>query len=109
MALHIKKDDLVEVICGDDRGSRGKVLRVDRSAGKVLVEGINRAYKHVRPSKRNPQGGRLQVEMPISISNVLPVNPKTNVASRVKFVTDEKGRKSRMATDGTVIDIIKKS
>jgi len=108
MAAHIKKGDLVEVITGDDRGTQHKVLRVDVVNRMVVVEGVNRVYKHVRPSRRNPQGGRLQVERPIHISNVLPVNPKTNRPTRVCFVTDENGKKTRVASDGTVLDVLKK-
>ena len=71
--MHVRKDDLVEVIAGDDaeRGRARKVLRVLRDDDKVVVEGVNRVYKHVKPSRRNPQGGRLSKEMPISASNVL--------------------------------------
>ena len=64
--MHIRVDDTVEVMTGDDRGERAKVLKVDHNAGKVLVEGVNRVYKHVRRSQRNPQGGRLSKEMPRS-------------------------------------------
>jgi large subunit ribosomal protein L24 len=109
VAMHIKKDDVVEVIAGDDNGSRGRVLSVDRVSGKVVVEGVNRAFRHVRPSRKNPQGGRLQIEQPIHISNVLPVSPKTDRATRVRFSVDAKGAKSRVGTDGSVIDVVKKS
>ena len=109
MAWHVKKGDTVEIIAGDDRGVRGKVLNVDTANRQVLVEGVNRAYRHVRPSRRNPQGGRLQIEQPIDISNVLPVNPKTNRPTRVKFVVDKDGQKTRVATDGTVLDVIIRS
>jgi len=68
--MHIRVNDTVEVRSGDDRGIRGKVLRVDRMARKVVVEGVNRIYKHVRRSQRNPQGGRLSKEMPVSLSAV---------------------------------------
>ena len=71
MRLHT--DDIVEVIAGDDRGERGRILRVLRDRRKVVVEGINRVYKHVRRSDRNPQGGRLSKEMPIDVSNVMLV------------------------------------
>jgi large subunit ribosomal protein L24 len=71
--MHIRQKDTVVVITGDDRGVRGKVLSIDRRAGKLLVEGVNRVYKHVRRSQRNPQGGRLSKEMPVQISNVLLV------------------------------------
>ena len=69
--MHIRVNDTVRVIAGDDRGVQGKVLSVDHQAGKLIVEGVNRAYKHVRRSQRNPQGGRLSKEIPIRISNVL--------------------------------------
>jgi large subunit ribosomal protein L24 len=69
--MHIKTNDTVEVITGDDKGQRGKVLSIDRDEGRLVVEGVNRVYKHVRRSQKNPQGGRLSKEMPIQISNVL--------------------------------------
>lgn len=71
--MHVRKDDLVEVIAGDDaqRGRAHKVLRVLPAVNKVVVEGVNRVYKHVKPNRRNPQGGRLSKEMPIAASNVL--------------------------------------
>lgn len=71
--MHVRKDDMVEVIAGDDaeKGRAHKVLRVVTETNKVVVEGINRVYKHVKPSRRNPQGGRLSKEMPIAASNVL--------------------------------------
>ncbi|MEK7731024.1 MAG: 50S ribosomal protein L24, partial [Planctomycetota bacterium] len=70
MALHLRKNDLVEIISGDHRGARGKVLHVDPKKGKVVVEGVNVVYRHVRPTRRNPQGGRVQKEAAIHISNV---------------------------------------
>jgi large subunit ribosomal protein L24 len=69
--MHIKTNDIVEVIAGDDKDERGKVLSIDRRAGRLVVEGVNRVYKHVRRSQKNPQGGRLSKEMPVQISNVL--------------------------------------
>jgi large subunit ribosomal protein L24 len=93
--MHIKKDDLVVVIAGDDKNTRGKVLRIDHSAGKLVVEGANRVYKHVRRSQRNPQGGRLSKEMPMQLSNVLLVCPKCNrgVRTGARFLKD--GSKER--------------
>jgi len=102
MALHVKKDDLVEVIAGDSRGTRGKVLSVDPVKRKVVVEGVNRVYKHVRRSRQNPQGGRLHMERPIDISNVMVVNPKSDRPTRVRFEVNDAGQKSRVATDGSV-------
>ncbi len=85
MAMHVKKDDMVQVIAGDYKGTTGKVLRVLREENKVIVQGINLAKKHVKPSRKSPSGGRINIEQPIHISNVLPVNPKTSKASRVHF------------------------
>ena len=73
--MHIRVDDIVEVTTGeaDEVGQRRKVLKVLRDEGKLVVEGINRVYRHIRRSQKNMQGGRLSKEMPISISNVLLV------------------------------------
>lgn len=109
MARHIKKGDMVEVICGDNKGVTGRVMRVLTDKDRVLVEGVNMVYKHVRPSQRNPQGGRIRVERPIHISNVLPVNPKTSRGTRVRFTTDAKGVKKRVALDGSEISVVVKA
>jgi len=93
--MQIKVDDTVEVITGDDRGQRGRVLSVNRSAGKLLVEGINQVFKHVRRSQRNPQGGRLSKEMPVPISNVLLVCPKCSAPSRLGARYLKDGSKER--------------
>ena len=97
MALHVRKGDTIVVIAGDDKGKVGEVLRVDAKAGKVLVQGVNRAYRHLRPSRQHPQGGRIQKEMPIHISNVLPVDPKTNQPTRAGFRFNADGGKERYA------------
>lgn len=93
----IKVDDVVEVIAGDERGVRGKVLKVDGKTRKVLVEGVNRVYKHVRRSQRNPQGGRLSKEMPVSVSNVQLIDPKTDAPTRVGVRYLDDGTKERYA------------
>jgi len=97
MAMHVKKGDMVVVIAGDDKGKVGQVMKVNPRAGKVLVQGINRVYRHLRPSRQHPQGGRIQKEMPVHISNVLPVDPKTNQPTRVGFRLKEDGSKERYA------------
>lgn len=71
--LHVKRDDTVEVLSGVDKGKRGKVLRAIPAEGKVVVEGINRRWKHLRRSQENPQGGRLEREFPIHASKVRKV------------------------------------
>ena len=93
--MHIRVKDTVEVITGDDRGVRGKVLSVDRQAGKLLVEGVNRVYKHVRRSQRNPQGGRLSKEMPVPLSNVLLVCEGCSSATRTGARYLDDGSKER--------------
>jgi large subunit ribosomal protein L24 len=97
--MHIRKDDTVVVITGDDAGvaapTIGRVLRVLHKKGKIVVEGVNRVYKHLRPSRRNPQGGRLSKEMPIDVSNVLLYcqNCKRGVRVGRRYASD--GRKER--------------
>src|SRR5262245_19230749 len=88
--MHIRKDDTVEVLAGDDKGTRGRVLRVLRDTDKVVVEGGNRAYRHLKPGRRNPQGGRLSKEMPVHVSNVALIDPQTNRPTRVgvKYLDD---------------------
>ncbi len=109
MAVHICKNDMVEVISGDHRGARGKVLRVDLRRRLVIVEGVNMVFRHVRPTQRNPQGGRLQKEAPIHVSNVLAYDSGAGKGQRVHFqVTrnDETGRvveKRRVALSGTTL------
>lgn len=73
--LHVKRDDLVEVISGDDRGRQGKVLRVDLRKGRVVVEGVNIQKKHTRPSRTNAQGGVIEQPGPLAASKVLLVCP----------------------------------
>ncbi len=89
---------MVIVIAGKDSDppKTGKVLRVLTKRNRVVVEGINRVWKHVRPSQRNPQGGRIQKEAPIHMSNVMPVDPSTGRGTRVK-VEMRDGQKHRIA------------
>jgi large subunit ribosomal protein L24 len=96
MARHIKTGDTVVVIAGADKGKTGKVLRVLTDRDRVVVEGVNRVWKHVRPSQRNPRGGRIQKDAPIHISNVMPLDPTTGKGTRVRFSTQD-GVKHRIA------------
>lgn len=107
MAARIKKDDMVTVTAGDHRGAKGKVLRV-LDDDRVVIEGVNMVYRHVRKSRKHPQGGRIQKEAPIHASNVMPVDPKTGRATRVRFKIerDARGRvasKQRVSVAGTVL------
>lgn len=95
--MYIRKDDLVVVITGDDKSPEArKVLRALPSKGKVIVEGVNRVYKHLRPSRDNPQGGRLSKEMPIDVSNVQLYCPSCNRGVRVGHRFTEAGQKQRV-------------
>jgi large subunit ribosomal protein L24 len=109
MGLHVKKGDLVQIISGDHKGATGRVLHVYPEDQSVIVQGQNIAKKHVRPSRRNPQGGRIGVEQPLHISNVLPVNPKTSKGTRVRHPQDAHGGKKRVATDGTELGTIQRA
>ena len=75
MARHIRTGDTVTVIAGRDKGKSGRVLRVLHDKDRVVVEGVNRVWKHVRPSQRHPQGGRIQKDASIHLSNVMPIDP----------------------------------
>jgi large subunit ribosomal protein L24 len=96
MARHIKSGEQVMVTAGADKGKVGRVLRVLIDKDRVVVEGVNRVWKHVRPSQRNPQGGRIQKDNPIHISNVMPVDPDTGKGTRVRF-EEKNGVKHRIA------------
>jgi large subunit ribosomal protein L24 len=93
--MWIKAEDTVEITVGVDRGTRGKVLRVLRANGKAVVEGVNRVYKHVQRSQRNPQGGRLSMEMPLPLSNMLLVCQACGAATRIGARLLDDGSKER--------------
>src|SRR5256714_9342338 len=91
----IRTGDTVEVIGGNDRGQKSKVLKVDRSTGKAVVEGVNRVKKHIRRSQKYPQGGVLSKEMPVQLSNVKYFCPSCNTAARLGARFLEDGSKER--------------
>jgi large subunit ribosomal protein L24 len=105
MALHVKKGDMVQIISGDHKGATGKVLRVLCDDEMVVVQGHNLAKKHVRPSQKNPQGGRINIEQPLHISKVLPVSPKSNKGSRVRCEMKKDG-KHRVTVDGADLGLV---
>jgi len=95
--MHVRKDDLVIVIAGDDADATHarKVLRVLPDVNKIVVEGVNRVYKHVKPNRRNPQGGRLSKEMPLAASNVLLYCPHCRRGVRIGKRFRDDGSKER--------------
>ena len=95
--LHIKKNDTVVVLAGQDKGKTGKVLKVLVEKNRALVEGVNMVSKSTKPSAKNPQGGIVKQEAPIHISNLSLVDPKSGKATRVGIKVTEDGKKVRIA------------
>ena len=95
--LHIKKNDTVVVLAGEDKGKTGKVLKVLVEKNRALVEGVNMVSKSTKPSAKNPQGGIVKQEAPIHISNLNLVDPKSGKATRVGIKVTEDGKKVRIA------------
>ena len=95
--LHIKKDDTVIVLAGEDKGKTGKVLKVLVEKNRAIVEGVNIVSKSAKPSAKNPQGGIVKMEAPIHISNLSLIDPKSGKASRVAVKKTDDGKKVRIA------------
>ena len=103
--LHVKKDDTVMVITGKDKGKKGRVIVAYPRENRVLVEGINMVKKHTKPSPKNPQGGIVEQEAPIHVANVMLIDPKTGLPTRVGYKVLENGKKVRVAKrSGEIID-----
>lgn len=103
--MNIKKDDTVLVITGKDAGRKGKVLKVIPKDNRIVVEGINKAKKHQRPSRAIPQGGILQIEAPLNVSNVMLLCTKCNKPTRIAKRFLEDGTKVRICKNcGEVLD-----
>jgi large subunit ribosomal protein L24 len=103
----VRKGDTVVVIAGKEKGKRGKVLRVDHKKNRVVIERVMMVKRHTKPSQQNPQGGIVEKEGSVHISNVMPVDPGSDKATRVKVKRDENGRAQRLAKSGTVIEAAK--
>lgn len=94
----IKKGDLVKFITGSNKGTTGKVLKVNTKDGTILVEGVGVRHRNVKPSQINPRGGQKDVHIPVQISNVaLVVDEKTSKTSRVGIIKNTDGTKVRVA------------
>ena len=94
--MKIRRDDMVMVMTGKDRGKKGKVLQVFPESGRALVEGVNLVKKHVRPTQDNPQGGFTSQERPVSAANVRRMCPRCNKPVRVGFSLAKDGTKQRV-------------
>ena len=92
---HIKKGDMVKVLAGEDRSKQGRVLEVDRDRMVAFVEGLNINKKHSKPTTANPQGGIVEKEGPIHISNLMLIDAKTGTPGRVGRKADKEGKLER--------------
>lgn len=88
--MHVCKNDLVAIMAGNEAGKTGKIIRVLRDKKRIIIKGVNLVYKHTKPSQVNPQGGRIQKEASIAISNVLPVCQNKNCKKNNKGVRTKK-------------------
>ena len=103
----IRKGDLVVVMSGKEKGKRGKVLRILTKTNRVVIERVAMVKRHTKPSQKSPQGGIVEKEGSVHISNVMPVDPGSDKGTRVKIKRDENGRAQRQGKSGTVIEAAK--
>ncbi|SIS71453.1 LSU ribosomal protein L24P [Alicyclobacillus vulcanalis] len=103
--LRVKTGDKVVVIAGKDKSKQGRILKVYPKEGRVVVEGVNIVKRHTKPNPQHPEGGIVEKEAPIHVSNVMLVDPKTGEPTRVGYKFLEDGRKVRYAKkSGEIID-----
>lgn len=95
--LHIKKGDSVVVVTGNSKGQKGRVLEVIRKSERAIVEGVNMMKKHTKPNATNPQGGIIEKEASVHISNLMLADPKTGSPTRVGRRMDSEGKLVRYA------------
>ena len=95
--LHIKKGDMVQVIAGDNKGQQGKVLKVEVSKQRAIVEGVNICKKATKPNAQNPQGGIIEKEAPIHVSNLQVLDPKSGKPTKVGRKANAEGKLVRYA------------
>ena len=95
--MKIKRDDTVLIISGNDKGKRGRVLRVYPEQDRIIVEGVRMMKKHTKPTQRDPQGGIIEREAPLHVSNVMLVDPASDEASRIRTRVEEDGTKERIS------------
>lgn len=103
--MRIKKGDTVVVVAGKDKGKKGKVIQAMPAESRVIVENVNMVTKHKKPSQKVQQGGIVHQEAPINVSNVMILDPKEKVATRIGYKVLENGKKVRVAKkSGEVLD-----
>ncbi|MEN8191233.1 MAG: 50S ribosomal protein L24 [Bacteroidota bacterium] len=104
--MKIKKNDNVIVIAGNSKGSTGKVLKVFPKVDRVIIEGVNLRKRHTKPNQANPQGGIVEKEAPINVSNVMLLDPKSNEPTKIgsKIIIDDKTGKKRSVRVSKISD-----
>ena len=104
--MKIKKNDNVVVIAGNSKGSTGKVLKVFPKENRVIIEGVNLRKRHTKPNQANPQGGIIEKEAPINVSNIMLLDPKSNEPTRIgsKIIIDDKTGKKKSVRVSKISD-----
>jgi len=107
--VHIRKNDIVKVIAGKEKGKVGRVLKIDREKGRLVVEKVNMVKRHIKPGKAHPQGGIVEKEAAMDFSNVLIMCDKCNKPTRIANPVDGTGKRSRACKRcGDVLETKKK-
>lgn len=107
LSKKFRRGDKVVIIAGKDKGKSGEILKMIDSGAKVLISDINIAKKHMKPNKKFPDGGILSKEMPVDISNIAHIDPKTLLPTRVGLRVLDDGKKVRYAKkSGEIIDSV---
>ena len=107
--LQIRKNDIVKVIAGREKGKVGRVLKVDREKARVVIEKLNMVKRHIKPGKTHPQGGIVEKEAALAYSNVLVMCDKCNKPTRIAMAVDGAGKRSRVCKRcGDVLEAKKK-
>jgi large subunit ribosomal protein L24 len=96
----LRVGDLVQVMAGKDKGKRGKVAKLLKADDRVVVEGLNMVVRHTRPNQLNTEGGRIEKEAPLHVSNVMPIDADSDKPTRVKILVQDDGKKKRVAVSG---------
>jgi large subunit ribosomal protein L24 len=102
--MKIRRGDRVKVISGNHKGEEGTVLRVEPEKNRVVIEGVNRRKRHMKPSQANPEGGIVEFEAPVHASNVMLLDPQSGEPTRVRTQVGKDGKRERVAVrSGRVI------
>lgn len=95
--LHIKSGDTVVVLAGTAKGERGKIVSIDRKKDRAIVEGVNMAKKHQKPNAKHPQGGIIEMEAPIHVSNLMLIDPATGEPTKTGRRRNAEGKGERFS------------